>query len=123
MYKIKCKSIGCFLGYTIEKDEIVKSLVERFPIIASKRNVNDNGIIELSKLNKYIEIEKIEDNIKVEKNEKIEVDYQVSPRDLCEMQSPTDSRMRPLVCLPNELLVSVYTNLTSEDFIPDAILE
>lgn len=58
----------------------------------------------------------------VEQN-KIRIGYQESPRDLCEMQSPTDSRMRPLVCLPNELLVSVYTNLTSEDFIPDAILE
>ena len=56
-------------------------------------------------------------------NHKIRVAYQESPRDLCELQSPTDSRMRPLVCLPNELLVSVYTNLTSEDFIPDAILE
>lgn len=54
---------------------------------------------------------------------KIRIGYQESPRDLCELQSPTDSRMRPLVCLPNELLVSVYTNLTSEDFIPDAILE
>ncbi len=58
----------------------------------------------------------------VEQN-KIRIGYQESPRDLCELQSPTDSRMRPLVCLPNELLVSVYTNLTSEDFIPDAILE
>lgn len=83
MYKIKCKSIGCFLGYTIEKDEIVNSLVERFPIIASKRNVNDDGIIELSKLNKYIEIEKVEDikkeniTIKNEINKENEVKKEV----------------------------------------------
>ena len=54
---------------------------------------------------------------------KIRVAYQESPRDYCELQSPTDSRMRPLVCLPNELLVSVYTDMTTDEFIPDTILE
>ena len=56
-------------------------------------------------------------------NQKIRVAYQESPRDLCELQSPTDSRLRPLVCLPNELTVSVYTNMNPDEFIPDAILE
>ena len=56
-------------------------------------------------------------------NQKIRIAYQESPRDLCELQSPTDSRLRPLVCLPNELTVSVFTNMNADEFIPDAILE
>jgi len=54
---------------------------------------------------------------------KISVVYQESPRDLCELQPPTSSSLEPLVCLPNELVINVYTNLTSDEFIPDAILE
>jgi hypothetical protein len=54
---------------------------------------------------------------------KIEVDYQVSPRDLCELQPPTGSSLQPIVCLPNQLVVSVVTNMQSDEFIPDAILE
>lgn len=55
--------------------------------------------------------------------EKIRVAYQESPRDYCELQPPTDSRLRPLICLPNELVVSVYTNMESGEFIPDTVLE
>jgi hypothetical protein len=54
---------------------------------------------------------------------KIRVAYQESPRDYCELQPPTDSRLRPLICLPNELVVSVYTNMESGEFIPDTVLE
>jgi len=54
---------------------------------------------------------------------KIRVVYQESPRDLCQLQSPTNSRLRPIVCLPNELVISVYTNMETDEFIPDAILE
>ena len=56
-------------------------------------------------------------------NEKIEVDYQVSPRDLCELQPPTNSSLQPIVCLPNKLVINVITNMTSDQFIPDAIME
>lgn len=56
-------------------------------------------------------------------DEKIEVDYQVSPRDLCELQPPTNSSLVPIVCLPNKLVINVITNMTSDQFIPDAILE
>jgi len=56
-------------------------------------------------------------------NEKIEVDYQVSPRDLCELQPPSNSSLEPIVCLPNKLVINVVTNMTSDEFIPDAILE
>lgn len=57
------------------------------------------------------------------KDEKIEVDYQVSPRDLCELQPPTNSSLEPIVCLPNKLVINVVTNMTSDQFIPDAIME
>ena len=56
-------------------------------------------------------------------DEKIEVDYQVSPRDLCELQPPTNSSLEPIVCLPNKLVINVVTNMTSDQFIPDAIME
>jgi len=56
-------------------------------------------------------------------NSKISVEYQESPRDICEFQAPTDSHLQPIVCLPNELVIDVYTNLSSEQFVPDAILE
>lgn len=53
---------------------------------------------------------------------KISVEYQESPRDICEFQAPTDSHLQPIVCLPNELVIDVYTNLSSEQFVPDGIV-
>ncbi len=54
---------------------------------------------------------------------KIEVAYQESPKNICELQRATNSSLEPLVCLPNELVVTVLTNLTSDEFIPDSVLE
>ena len=54
---------------------------------------------------------------------KISVEYQESPRDICEFQAPTDSHLQPIVCLPNQLVINVFTNLSSEQFVPDAVLE
>lgn len=54
---------------------------------------------------------------------KIQVAYQESPRNICELQKPTSSSLEPLVCLPNELVVSILTNRQPDEFIPDAILE
>lgn len=54
---------------------------------------------------------------------KISVIYQESPQDLCQLQAPTNSLLRPIVCLPNELVIDVYTNLDSEQFVPDSVLE
>jgi len=54
---------------------------------------------------------------------KISVVYQESPHDLCEYQRPTNSSLEPLVCLPNELVVTVVTNLPSDSFVPDGVLE
>lgn len=59
----------------------------------------------------------------VVEDDKIRVAYQESPRDYCELQPPTDSRLRPLICLPNELVVSVHTDMNSDEFIPDTVLE
>lgn len=53
----------------------------------------------------------------------IAVVYQESPKDVCELQGYTSSSLQPLVCLPNELVIDIYTNLESDQFIPDAILE
>lgn len=54
---------------------------------------------------------------------KIRVLYQESPRDYCELQRPTNSSLEPLVCLPNELMVTIMTNLSPDDFVPDGVLE
>jgi len=54
---------------------------------------------------------------------KIEVAYQESPRNICELQRATNSNLEPLVCLPNELVVTVLTSLSSDEFIPDSVLE
>jgi hypothetical protein len=54
---------------------------------------------------------------------KIQVLYQESPRDICQLQRPTSSSLEPLVCLPNELVVSIMTNMESDEFIPDSVLE
>lgn len=59
--------------------------------------------------------------LKIE-DEKISVDYQVSPKDLCELQPPTNSSLQPIVCLPNQLVINVMTDMTSDEFIPDAII-
>lgn len=62
--------------------------------------------------------------IKLEiENQKISVVYQESPRDLCQLQPPTNSHLRPIVCLPNELVIDIYTNMSSDEFIPDSVLE
>ena len=59
----------------------------------------------------------------VVENAKISVAYQESPKDICELQAPTNSSLVPIVCLPNELLINISTNLPTGEFIPDAILE
>ena len=56
-------------------------------------------------------------------NQKISVVYQESPTDLCQYQPPTDSHLRPIVCLPNELVIDVFTNLEESEFQPDSVLE
>ncbi len=68
----------------------------------------DNDIVGIKLL--------VEDN-------KISVTYQESPKDLCQLQSPTDSHLRPIICLPNELVIDVYTDLNTNQFIPDSVLE
>ncbi len=60
--------------------------------------------------------------LKVE-DKKISVVYQESPRDLCQLQRPTNSPLMPIVCLPNELVINVYTDIESNQFIPDGVLE
>ncbi|MDD3126646.1 MAG: hypothetical protein WC363_03495 [Candidatus Izemoplasmatales bacterium] len=52
----------------------------------------------------------------------IEVLYQESPRDICELQGSTNSSLKPLVCLPNELVITVITEISETDFIPDGVL-
>jgi hypothetical protein len=52
----------------------------------------------------------------------IEVLYQESPRDVCELQGSTDSSLKPLVCLPNELVVTVTTEIPEGGFVPDGVL-
>lgn len=52
----------------------------------------------------------------------ITVAYQESPRDVCELQGATDSSLKPLVCLPNELVVTVITNETADHFVLDGDL-
>jgi hypothetical protein len=59
----------------------------------------------------------------VVEDEKISVAYQESPKDLCQLQKPTSSPLMPIVCLPNELVINVYTDIESNQFIPDSILE
>ncbi len=56
-------------------------------------------------------------------NNKISVVYQESPKDLCELQGPSASHLEPIVCLPNELVIDIYTNLDSDQFVPDSVLE
>ncbi len=56
-------------------------------------------------------------------DQKISVAYQESPKDLCQFQKPTSSPLVPIVCLPNELVINVYTDIESDQFIPDSVLE
>jgi hypothetical protein len=54
---------------------------------------------------------------------KIAVAFQESPKDICAYQAPTDSALSPLVCLPNELVVTIRTDMTSDDFVPDVVMD
>ena len=56
-------------------------------------------------------------------DQKISVLYQESPKNTCQYQPPTDSHLRPIICLPNELVIDVFTNLEDNEFVPDSILE
>ena len=56
-------------------------------------------------------------------NGKISVVYQESPKDLCQLQPPSNSELRPLVCLPNELYIEIVTHETGDEFVPDSVLE
>ncbi|MDD3841927.1 MAG: hypothetical protein WC088_01010 [Candidatus Izemoplasmatales bacterium] len=55
-------------------------------------------------------------------NATIEVLYQESPRDICELQGPTNSSLKPLICLPNELVITVVIENMDSEFIPDGVL-
>ena len=54
---------------------------------------------------------------------KISVAFQESPKDICQYQPPTDSALEPLVCLPNELVVTVRTDIDPDAFVPDVVME
>lgn len=61
--------------------------------------------------------------LEVDKNKaSIEVVYQESPRDICELQGSSNTSLKPLICLPNELVITVVTNETGDTFIPDGVL-
>jgi hypothetical protein len=53
---------------------------------------------------------------------KIAVAYQESPKNICEYQKPTDSSLDPLVCLPNELVVMIRTDMEADAFVPDVVM-
>ncbi|MFH0993029.1 MAG: NusG domain II-containing protein [bacterium] len=78
------------------------------PGTTTTRAADDNGIIGIKLL--------VADG-------KIAVVYQESPKDICEYQAPTDSSLFPLVCLPNELVITIQTNLAPDQFVPDVIME
>lgn len=54
---------------------------------------------------------------------KISVLYQESPRDLCQLEPPTNSSLRPIVCLPNKVVIKVITSETMDDIYLDDVLE
>jgi hypothetical protein len=54
---------------------------------------------------------------------KISVVYQESPRDLCQLEPPTDSSLRPIVCLPNKVVIKIITSETMDDIYLDDVLE
>ena len=78
---------------------------------------------ELYVTDEYAETNQIVGIKVVVADEKISVAYQESPKDLCQFQKPTSSPLVPIVCLPNELVINVYTDIESDQFIPDSILE
>ncbi|MCF7924729.1 MAG: NusG domain II-containing protein [Candidatus Izimaplasma sp.] len=57
------------------------------------------------------------------KDGKISVLYQESPRDLCQLEPPTSSSLRPIVCLPNKVVIKIITSESTDDFNPDSSLE
>lgn len=57
------------------------------------------------------------------KNGKISVLYQESPRDLCQFEPPTDSSLKPIVCLPNKVVIRIITSETVNDVFLDDVLE
>ena len=54
---------------------------------------------------------------------KISVLYQESPRDLCQLEPPTNSSLRPIVCLPNKVVIKIITTQEYDEFRPDSSLE
>ena len=81
------------------------------------------SMAELYESDSYARDNKIVGIKLVIEDEKIRVAYQESPKDLCQLQKPTSSPLFPIVCLPNELVINIYTDIESDDFIPDSILE
>ena len=57
------------------------------------------------------------------KDGKISVLYQESPRDLCQFEPPTDSSLKPIVCLPNKVVIRIITSETIDDIYLDDVLE
>lgn len=106
---------------TIYKDQVITDLSsEGIFYVPGKVTVDMEDLYRVDQFAKDNQITGIK--LLVEE-QKISVLYQESPKDICALQAPTNSHLKPIVCLPNELVIDVFSNLPSEQFVPDSILE
>ncbi|MFP4478261.1 MAG: NusG domain II-containing protein [Candidatus Izemoplasmatales bacterium] len=111
-----------YLVYDTEyQDEVIVSRADEGIFYVPGETTND--MTELYQDDEYARENQIVGiKLKVE-NGKISVLYQESPRDLCQYEPPTDSSLKPIVCLPNKVVVKVITSQSSDEFYLDDILE
>ena len=120
---IDLKSNEFVIYDTIYQDDIIVDRAEEGIFYVPGAIMTEAEMAELWESDEFASSHNIVGIKLLVKDEKIEVDYQVSPKDLCELQPPTNSSLQPIVCLPNRLVVNVVTDMVTGEFIPDTIME
>lgn len=84
--------------------------------------LNPNHVIRVDRANDHFVVEGLLGPVTIERaNGMVRVIDETSPQNICQFQGATKSRLKPLTCLPNEVIIRVESNQFNEDE-EDAIL-
>ena len=84
--------------------------------------LNPNHVISVDRTRDHFVVEGLLGPVTIERaNGMVRVIDETSPQNICQFQGATNSRLKPLTCLPNEVIIRVESDAFNEDE-EDAIL-
>ena len=84
--------------------------------------LNANHVIRIDRARDHFVVEGLLGPVTIERaNGMVRVIDETSPQNICQLQGATNSRLKPLTCLPNEVIIRIERDSFNEDE-EDAIL-